>query len=449
MFKSSPSTPSLRTIRWYLAVIPFLLGNSLVLAQDQTLDQLINKALTNNFSVQSARLDEIKTEAQIAEVRANARPQVNLTGDYRRYLKIPGQVIPASVFGGPEGSYSAVAFGLPYNLSTSVQATQALYNQSLLIATKAAKASRNLSALQTQKVKEDVAYNVSATYYNLQTTAQQIAFLRSNLIATERLIRITELRRQNQLAQGIDVDRLQLSKTASQTQIESLQATYNQLLNNLKFLTGLAQTDSLQVATGIEKTIPVAPGNEYTINRTDLQLIDQQKIINGLEQQNVKSSFVPTVNAYGVANSTVYAIGGDNSYAKNLPGYWLGLQLNWNVFDGLARKAKLGQKKIDDQKLDVQLRQTRESISMDIANSRNKFLVEQQNLTTNQSQVTLAEKVYTQTQLQFKEGTVDITDVVQAENSLRDAQNNYLTTLVNLRTAELDWKKATGSLINR
>ena len=64
-------------------------------------------------------------------------------------------------------------------------------------------------------------------------------------------------------------------------------------------------------------------------------------------------------------------------------------------------------------------------------------------------QVALAEKVYTQTQLQFKEGTVDITDVVQAENSLRDAQNNYLTTLVNLRTAELDWKKATGSLVNR
>jgi outer membrane protein len=448
MFKTNYSTPAMKTIRWFLSTTLLLTGG-FAQAQDYTLDQLINKALTNNFSVQTARLDEIKTDAQIAEVRASARPQVNLTGDYRRYLKIPGQVIPASVFGGPEGTYSAVAFGLPYNLSTSVQATQQLYNQSLMIATRAAKASRNLSALQTQKVKEDVAYNVSATYYNLQTTAQQIAFLRSNLASTERLIRITDLRRQNQLAQGIDVDRLQLSKTSSQTQIESLQATYNQLLNSLKYLTGTPQTDSLQVRTAIEETIPVAPGSEYTINRTDIQLLDQQKEINGLEQRNVKAGFVPTVSAYGVANSSVYAIGGDNSYIKNLPGYWLGLQLNWNVFDGLARKAKLSQKRIDDQKLDVQLRQTRESISMDVANSRNKFLVEQQNLSTNRGQVALAEKVYTQTQLQFKEGTVDITDIVQAENSLRDAQNNYLTTLVNLRTAELDWKKATGSLVNR
>lgn len=131
------STPAMKTTRWYLSVVTLLLISPLARAQDQTLDQLINKALTNNFDVQSARLDEIKTEAKIAEVKSSARPQVNLTGDYKRYLKIPGQVIPASLFGGPEGSYSSVAFGLPYNFSTSVQATQALYNQSLLLATKA------------------------------------------------------------------------------------------------------------------------------------------------------------------------------------------------------------------------------------------------------------------------------------------------------------------------
>ncbi|SOD79861.1 TolC family protein [Spirosoma fluviale] len=438
----------MKIFRWYVSTA-LLLGSSVVNAQDVTLEQLVSKALTGNYSVQAARLDELKTDAQIAEVKAGARPQVNLSGDYKRYLKIPGQVVPASAFGGPEGSYSVLAFGLPYNLSTSVQASQALYNQSLMIATKVAKTSRDLSALQTQKTKEEVAYNVSATYYNLQTTAQQIAFLQKNLASTERLIQITDLLRQNKLAKGIDVDRLQLSKTSSQTQIESLQATYNQLLNTLKLLTGIPQTDSLSVRTVIDETVPVMPANEYTINRTDLQLLDRQKDLNGLEQRNIKAGFVPTVSAYGVANSTVFATGGDNSFIKNVPGYWLGLQLNWNVFDGMARKAKLGQKRIDDQKLDVQLRQTRESISMDIANSRNQFLVQQRNLATNRGQVALAEKVYTQTQLQFKEGTVDITDVVQAENSLREAQNNFLNTLVSLRTAELDWKKATGSLINQ
>lgn len=449
MFKTDYSTISYKATRWYISALFIWAGSSLTYAQSVTLNQLIDKALNNNFSVQSARLDELNTEARIAEIKASARPQVNLSGDYRRYIKIPGQVIPASAFGGPEGAYTAVAFGLPYNLSTTVQASQQLFNQSFLLATKAAKAGRDLSVLQTQKTKEDVAYNVSATYYNLQTTAQQIVFLRSNLTSTDRLIRITSLRYENKLAQGIDVNKLELSRTSSQTQIESLQATYTQLLNNLKYLAGIPQTDSLSVLTAIEETIPVAPGNEYTVNRTDLQLIDQQKLINGLQQQNIKAGFTPTLSAYGAANSSVYAIGGANSYIKNLPGYWFGLQLNWSILDGFARKARLSQNRIESQKLEVQNRQVRESISMDIANSRNRFMVEQQNLSANRGQVTLAEKVYTQTQLQFKEGTVDITEVVQSENSLREAQNNYLTTLVNLRTAEMDWKRATGSLINR
>jgi len=59
----------------------------------------------------------------------------------------------------------------------------------------------------------------------------------------------------------------------------------------------------------------------------------------------------------------------------------------------------------------------------------------------------LAEKVYTQTQLQFKEGTTALTEVIQAENAVQDAQNNYLNTLINLRSADLNWKKASGTII--
>ncbi|WP_421826557.1 TolC family protein [Larkinella sp.] len=431
---------------WYLGLI-LAFTSTLTQAQDLTLQQLIDKALTSNLSVQSAQFDETKTEARIAEVKAGARPSVNLTGDYKRYLKIPGQVVPASAFGGPEGSYSVLAFGLPYNLSTSVQASQALYNPSVMIGLKAAKTSREVSALQTRQVKEDVAYNVAATYYNLQTTAQQMAFLRRNIVSSDKMIQITDLQRQNQLAKGVDVDRLRLSKTASETQIESLQATYNQLLNLLKYLTGTPQSEPLAVLTQIDETTPTVTFEAPNINRTDLLLLDRQKALNALDLQNIKAGFLPTVSAYGVANSTVYAIGGDNSYLKNVPGYWVGLQLNWNVFDGMARKSRVTQKKLDNQKLETQLQQTRESITMDVTNARNKLLVEQRNLTTNRAQVTLAEKIYTQTQLQFKEGTVGISEVIQTEDELRNAQNTYLSTLVAFRSAELDWKKATGNLI--
>lgn len=439
----------MKTTHWILSIALILVAK-IAQAQDLTLDQLVDQALKTNQDVQVSRLNERQTETQLAQVKANARPQVNLTGDYKRYIKIPGQVVPASAFGGPEGTYSVLAFGLPYNLSTSVQVTQALYNPALGLGLKIAKLNQNVSDLQTVKTKEDVAYQVSTTYYNLQTVSAQLAFLQSNLVASDRLIKLTDLLFKNKLSQGIDVDRLRINRTQYQTQLESQRATYQQLVNMLKYLTGTPQSDSLRVKADIDQTAtaPTTLGDQ-PINRTDLLLLDRQKSINELNQQNTKAGFLPTLSAYGTANSTIYATGGDNSYLKNVPGYWFGLQLNWSIYDGSARKAKLAQQKIENRSYAVQLDQTRESVTMDVTNSRTRFQVEQRNLDASRGQVGLAEKVYTQTQLQFKEGTASLTEVIQAENALREAQNNYLTTLVNLRSAELDWKKATGNLITK
>lgn len=433
--------------RWYL-MLTLLLAASGTKAQELTLDQLVDQALKTNQQVQLSKLNERQTDEQINEVKARAKPQVNFTGDYKRYLKIPGQVVPGATFGGPEGSYQVLALGLPYNLSSSVQVSQALYSPSVTIGLKVARLTQDLASLQTLKTKEEIAYNVSTVYYNLQTITQQMTFIHSNLASIDRLIGVTELLYKNKLSQGIDVDRLRISRTQSQTQLESLESTRQELLNMLKYLIGQPQSENLVVKIDIDQHTAVPTLIENTaINRTDLLLLDRQKAINVLSQDNTKASFLPTLAAYGIANSTFFGKDGDNSVLKHAPGYWVGLQLNWNIYDGSARKSKLAQQKIENQKIALQSEQTHQAIAMDIANARTKFLVEQKNLVASRDQVALAEKVYTQSQLQFKEGTTSITEIIQAENSVREAQNNYLGTLVNLRTAELNWKKAAGTII--
>lgn len=418
-------------------------------AQQYDLNQLLDLAMKNDFSVQAARLDEAKTNAKIDEVRSALLPSLNVSGDYKRYFKIPGQVVPASAFGGPEGEFSTLAFGLPYNLSTTAQVTQALYNPSVKYALKAANLNRELTSLSTTKTKEDVAYNVTDAYYNLVTVAQQMAFLDSNLISLDRLYKVSDLLYQNKLGQRVDVDRILINKTATETQQATLKDNYNQLVNLLKYYTGIPQSDSIRIIVNVrDVALPVYVDWDKT-RRTDVALLQKQKDLNELQDKNIRSGLIPTVNAYGVANMAFYAQGGENSTFQDVPGYWAGLQLNWNVFDGLARRAKRSQNQIDREKLDVQLRQVREAIQMEENNARNKFGVEQKNIDAKKGQVALAEKVYKQIQLQFKEGTVSLTDVIQAENSLLDAQSNYLTSLVQILKAELEWKKATGQLVQK
>jgi outer membrane protein TolC len=435
-------------LQQWLFLLLLLLSTSLANAQENTLHELIDKAMVHNQTVKVSQLAQSQTEAHIREVKAGTRPQVSVSGDYKRYLKIPGQVIPASAFGGPEGQYQVLAFGLPYNLSSTIQVAQPLYNPAVGIGLKAAKVSQEVASLQTLQTKEEIAYSISVTYYNLQTVAQQMEYLRNNLAATERLIKMTDLLYQNQLIQGIDVDRLRITHTQSKTQLASLEASYTELTNALKFLTGTPQTDTLTIKLDItpSEDLPLSLP-EQTINRTDLLLLNRQQTLNELTLRNIKAGILPTLSAYGVANSTFFGQGGDNSVFKHVPGSWIGLQLNWSLYDGSARRAKLSGQKIESQKLALQTQQAHESISMEVENARNQFVVEQSNLASSEEGVTLAQKVYTQSQLQFKEGTTSLTEVIQAETALQQAQNTYLSTLVKLRTAELDWKKATGTII--
>nr|WP_295921150.1 TolC family protein [uncultured Dyadobacter sp.] len=418
-------------------------------AQEYDLSQLLDLAMKNDFSIQSARLDEAKTNAKISEVKSGLLPSVNVSGDYKRYFKIPGQVVPASAFGGPEGEYSTLAFGLPYNLSTTAQVTQALYNPSVKYALKAANLNRELTSLTTVKTKEDVSYNVTDAYYNLVTVAQQMAFLDSNLLSLDRLYKVSDLLYQNKLGQRVDVDRILINKTSTETQLATLKDNYSQLVNLLKYYAGIPQNEDIRIVISVRDVALPAYADWDKSRRTDVALLQRQKDLNALQDKNIRSGLLPTVNAYGAANMAFYAKTGEYSTFQDVPGYWAGLQLNWNVFDGMARRAKRSQNQIDKEKLDVQLRQVREAIQMEENNARNKFGVEQKNINAKKDQVALAEKVYKQIQLQFKEGTVSMTDVIQSENSLLDAQSNYLTSLVQLLKAELEWKKATGQLIQK
>lgn len=434
-------------LKFHLPILLSLFFTVGVQAQELSLNQLLDAALKNNFDVQSAQLDEKKTNAKIDEVKSNLLPSVTVQGDYRRYIKIPGQVVPASAFGGPEGTYTTLAFGLPYNLSTTAQVTQALYNPSVRYALKAANLNRELTSLGTVKTKEDVAYNVTDAYYNLVTVVQQMAFLDSNLLSLDRLYKVSDLLYQNQLGQRVDKDRIMINKTTTETQLATLKDNYQQLVNLLKFYTGIPQSEPLRIAVSVSEVMMPSAGSFDEKRRTDVMLLEKQRELNSLQDKNIKAGFIPTVNAYGTANLTYYGKGGEYSTFQQVPGYWAGLQLNWSVFDGYARKAKRRQNEIDNDKLAVQLKQVSQSIQMEEANARNKFSVEQRNIDAKKEQVALADRVYKQIQLQFKEGVVSLTDVIQAENSLLDAQSNYLTSLVQILKAELEWKKATGSLI--
>ena len=75
------------------------------------------------------------------------------------------------------------------------------------------------------------------------------------------------------------------------------------------------------------------------------------------------------------------------------------------------------------------------------------YALANKNITTVGVQIELAQKIYDNTVLQNKQGVANITDLLMADNALREAQQNYIVALINLRKAELEYKRVTGNLI--
>ncbi len=436
-------------IKCTLITIILVIGLTLIMnatAQGQTLslEQCIDTALIYNRNIKLSQQDvDISTEKN-REIRGNLLPKLNGIADYRYYTDLPYQLMPAAAFGGPEGTYKEVQFGVPQSLNANLQLAVPIFNGTALSATRSTQIAIELSEIQKTKTDEDVVLEVSNAYYNAQILSTQITFLDSNIINTNKLVKTTTLLHQQQIAKGTDVDRLKLQVEQITTQRSTVISQYQQVLNALKFLMGKPISDSIEVLN-TKETI-VKPGFESKIT-TDVLLIDKKIEFNNSELSGLRNSKLPVLSAYGVYGTTGFGTTGSDSFFNLYPIGYVGAQLSVPLFNGRVTQHKIAGKKIEIIKSNIQKEIVAEKSILDLKNAEMQYSLATKNISLASSQIDLAKKIYDNTILQNQQGVANITDLLLADNALRETQQNYLVALINLRRAELEYKRVTGNLI--
>ena len=98
------------------------------------------------------------------------------------------------------------------------------------------------------------------------------------------------------------------------------------------------------------------------------------------------------------------------------------------------------------QNSNIQLSLISEQNKMLTENSASQKNVANKTIITTHNQILLAQEVYEQTLLQQSEGVASLTDVILADNSLREAQQSYLSSIIEYLKADLELKKLTGNI---
>ena len=430
-----------------LLLLFILIGFQAAQAQVWSLQQCIDTEQVHNKNLQMSRNNISIGEQKEKEAKANLIPKLTANADYKYFTNLPYQLMPLSTFNptAPEGQFKEAQFGVPHNINANLQLSMPLYNPQVYGAIQTTKIASELTELQYKKTEEQIYFEISNLYYNALILHHQLAFIDSNLVNATRLLKNMQLLNEQLLAKGVDVSKVKLQVAQLTTQKESLNSKYEQVLNALKFAMGVSIEQNLQ----IEPNIQYQNANEYTPSSIlDIRIIKTQNHLLSSELSTLnKSRFLPSINLIGMYGTTGFGYDKQpNDFLKFYPIGFAGIQLSYPLFNGTVTQRKINQKRFELQNNELQFGLLTEQNNMQVQNAKMQKEVAKKTVETTTEQIQLAQTIYEQTIIQQKQGTASLTDVLLADNALREAQQTYLSAVIEYLKADLELKKLTGNI---
>ena len=422
----------------------FLFLSTWASAQVYSLADLLKMADTANLTLKNARLDVNSNINQRKAFLASQYPKITANGDYRYNAIIPGQIVPADFFGGPPGTFAEVQFGVPINLSNTVQLTQFIFNPQLNYGLNALAINAQIVAVQEKMAFQEVHYQVSNTFFGLQAINQQLAYLQKNEKNMDELIRNMELMQQQGLIIPTEVDKLKINRNSITNGIIKLENTRLQLNQLLSILVGFPEGTTLTIASDEIISNPTITEQTNAL-RPELELIQLQKEMNIEERKGTYMAYLPTLSFYGAYNYN-YNMKPEDDFRTGIPSAFLGLRLDWTLFDGFEKKNKLKVNAYNKEKFQNQELLATQQLNLATANAKREAELQTANLEMNKEQLRLSERVYDAAKAQFKAGTISTNELLQADNGLQQAQSSLVGAYLSLRQAELSYLKSISQL---
>ena len=436
------------TKKTFLFSFILILGWQMIQAQEVlSLTQVLDQTRKQNKNLKMSE-NEVKIASEKnKEVKSNLIPKIQANGDYKYYFDLPTQLMPAKAFNpmAPDWKFKPAQFGVPHNINANVQIVLPVYNPQLYGNIKTTKIAKELSRLKYNKTKEQVLYDVSNLYYNAQILKAKRSFIQGNIANTKKLLDNLKLLHQHGLVKGSDVDKIRLQLQQLQSQSDQIDANYTQILDALKFYMGMPLDTPIDVETDIDVTndkpdYQTAESLDFKMAKTKTKLLKS-------EISTLKRSRLPSLSLLGSYGTIGY--GYDEKPHDFLDFYdmsFVGAKLSIPIFNGTTISRKIKQKTYELKNSELQMELVTEQKSMSIKNARLKREVSKNNLIATKAQVALAQKIYDQSILEQKQGLASLTDVIMADNSLRQAQQDYLQAEIDFAKADLELKKLTGNL---
>ena len=417
-----------------------------IVAEQWTLHKCIDSAIVHNKSLEISRNEIEISKEKKSEVYSNLIPKIDLNSEYKYFTDLPYQIMPMSIFGGPSGKFKEVQFGVPHNINANLLLSMPLYNAQIIGGISASEKGIEMKKILYKKSEEDLVYQITNLYYNLQILENTKFYLDSNLQNSLRLLGTIELLKDNKLATGVDVTKVELQLRQIENKIEMLDNQRSQAINMLKFLIG-KDNEEIEIVSEI-----ILEEIDYENNTSPLNIEIKEKKSELIKQEitNLKNERLPSLMLIGNYGTTGYGYNeSPNEFLNFYPIGFVGLKFNLPIFTGTVLPKKVEQKSLELKNNELELEIIRDKNKIDIENALRIRQTSSKQIKNSVLNIELADNIYNQTLALHSQGLANITDILLADNSLRESQQEYLTNLIEYLKSDLEYRRLIGHLATK
>ncbi len=412
-------------------------------------------ALQNSESVKKGKYNILSAKADVGERLSVGLPQIGAGITFTDNFDIRKTILPPfSPPFNPSPQRAVLAFGAKYNGDANIGISQLLFDFSYLLGVRAARMYANLTEKQLDLSKIEVVANVTKAYYGALVNEERLNLLDLNLIRLDTLLSNTNALYKSGLVEKIDVMRLEVSRNNFKTEREKL--IYLQSLSKaiLKYQMGMKMNDSLTLkGTLREIKMSLAEVNQENNfdfkSRVEYEILKTTKDLQQMNLRYTRSLYLPSLRAnaalgYNTGTSTA---GDYFRFRQNWVSYGVyNISLNIPIFDGRRKKFAMDKVRIEMIKAEEDIKFFARTAEFQAEQSKIAIMTAMKDLDIQSKNMELAQEIEKVAKAKYQNGTGASLEIINAQASFKEAENNYYVAIYNAIIAKVDWDRAAGKL---
>jgi outer membrane protein TolC len=330
------------------------------------------------------------------------------------------------------------------NYETKITIIQPIFmNGKIYFGRKQAVEMEKVSELQYKRTTEYVLYNLHKAFYGVFLSKKAVEVAKESLKRTEKYYNTTKNFFENGMIVRSDLLVAESHLLKNEEMLKDMEKQYHVAMSQLQRM--IDTDEDINLIWETPKDIELGDLNTYIAaaleNRKDLKSMNSMLNVTNFEINKVKSKFAPEVYAFAD-----YRQNDENIFGNAGSGTTVGIQLNWNLFNGFSDRNKVMETKSNQLSLLHKIADMKLKIKVEVKNAYYSYDAAKKKLEAAEKRFEASKRALKITENRFNEGIAKITDLLDREVDFKQAELGVYMAKYDVIINKIALEFATGTL---